>query len=412
MNTALKHWKEAATLIVAAGQRFAADSSLLSRTPQTAAPGPGPGAGAGLLQGRGDGRSHLPHTSCFDYNVLLLKRSSKSGFMPNAHVFPGGMLDSSDFSSDWLDIFKSFSSSPNFGLRGVKQPAETRPPIFATDRLKLGSPIPGEVALRICALRETFEESGVLLAVSKLQETTLLESLKGERLSEHYKVNGLCRDELSRWRALVNQDPSNFVRMCRELQVLPNIWALHEWGNWLTPVGRYGVTRFDTAFFICCLQETPHTLQDEKEIVRFQWSTPSEVLQSYQARELWIAPPQFYELSRMCRFPLLRDLHNFSRQRATEGCEQWLPVVVLQDERYMSLLPGDKLYPVDGAGETGEVGKSTDPQLKDLPEDSALHRFVVSDPYTASLQVTITPKYKHLLPVVEPPVSRDSKSQL
>lgn len=72
----------------------------------------------------------------------------------------------------------------------------------------------------------------------------------------------------------------------------------------------------------------------------FQWSTPSEVLQSYQAQELWIAPPQFYELSRMCRLPLLNDLHNFSNLRATEGCEQWLPVLHTKDENYISLLPG------------------------------------------------------------------------
>lgn len=266
MNTSLKHWKEAATLILAAGHRRGADG-LSSRTrPVTAAPGPGCSPAG----------SHLPHRSAFDYDVLLLKRSSKSGFMPNAYVFPGGMVDSSDFSNEWLDIFKSFSNSPSFGLRRVKQPAETRPPIFATDRLKLGSPIPGEVAFRICALRETFEESGVLLAVSKQEERTLLTMLEDRCAATepalHYKANELGGSELTRWRALVNQNPSNFIRMCRELELLPNIWALHEWGNWLTPVGRYGVTRFDTAFFICCLQETPHTLQDEKEIVRFQVS--------------------------------------------------------------------------------------------------------------------------------------------
>ncbi|XP_070765693.1 acyl-coenzyme A diphosphatase NUDT19 isoform X2 [Enoplosus armatus] len=375
MNTALKHWKEAATLILAAGRRLGADT-LSSRTPQTS--------------------SHLPHKSSFDYDVLLLKRSSKSGFMPNAYVFPGGMVDSSDFSSEWLDIFKSFRNSPNFGLRSVKQPMETRPPIFATDRLKLGSPIPGEVAFRICALRETFEESGVLLVVSKLEENRLLNTIEEMCFTDqalHYKVHELCSSELAKWRALVNQNPSNFIRMCRELEVLPNIWALHEWGNWLTPAGRYGVTRFDTVFFICCLQEIPHTLQDEKEIVRFQWSSPSEVLQSYQERELWIAPPQLYELSRMCRFPLLNDLHNFSGQRATEGCEQWLPVVFSKDDRYMSLLPGDKLYPLDASGEA-KVDTSTDTQ-----DDSGLHRIVILDPYNTTLQVTITPKYNHLLPV-------------
>lgn len=248
MNLALKHWKEAATIILAAGRKRSTDS-LSSRTPQSG--------------------SHLPHSSLYDYHVLLLKRSSKSGFMPNAYVFPGGMLDPSDFSSDWLDIFKHFTRSPSFGLRRVKQPAESRPPMFATDRVKLGSPVPGEVALRICAVRETFEESGVLLVVSKKEEERLLKGVEEDRCDvQHHSEHHV--GELTKWRALVNQDPSNFIRMCRELEVLPNIWALHEWSNWLTPKGRYGTRRFDTAFFICCIQETPRTLQDEKEVVRFQ----------------------------------------------------------------------------------------------------------------------------------------------
>lgn len=257
MNTTLKHWKEAATLILAAGRRLAADT-LPSRGPLTAASGSAPDSG------RGRARLTL---GFFDYDVLMLKRSGKSGFMPNAYVFPGGLVDASDFSSEWLDVFKQFSDSPNFGLRSVKQRAETRPPMFATDRLKLGSPVPGDVAFRICALRETFEESGVLLVVpagNALSEVTQV----APRL--HSNANDLSSTELSRWRTLVNQDPCNFIRMCRELRVLPNIWALHEWSNWLTPVGRSGAKRFDTAFFICCLQEIPQALQDEKEIVQVQ----------------------------------------------------------------------------------------------------------------------------------------------
>lgn len=259
MNTALKHWKEAATLILAAGRKLGSDS-LSSSTPALT-------AATGSPQGSSHARSQLPQ---FDYSVLLLKRSGKSGFMPNTYVFPGGMVDSSDFSSDWLDVFKSFSNSPSFGLRSVKQPMETRPPIFATDRLKLGSPIPGEVALRICALRETFEESGVLLVISKKEHKHLLKNFNDMCASDQpCKLNDMSSSELSKWRDLVNQNPSNFIRMCKELEVLPNIWALHEWGNWLT-AAKYGATRFDTAFFICCLQDIPHTLQDQKEIVRFQ----------------------------------------------------------------------------------------------------------------------------------------------
>lgn len=397
MNTALKQWKEAATLILTAGRRLGADG-LSSRTPVP-------------VDGSGADSSHLPPSSSFDYDVLLLKRSSKSTFMPNAYVFPGGTVDFSDFSNDWLDVFKAFLNSPGFGLRSVIQPVENRPPIFATNRLKLGSPIPGEVALRICAVRETFEESGVLLVVPKKEEKRLLRSCQDTIFSRHYTEHKLCSDELSKWRALVNENPSNFIRMCKELEVLPNIWALHEWANWLTPAGRYGKTRFDTAFFMCCLQEIPSTLQDEKEIVRFQWSTPSEILQSYQARQLWIAPPQFYELSRMCRFPLLNDLHHFAHQRATEGCDQWLPVVILQDQHHISLLPGDKLYSRESSKQAGG-DQTKDSQLKDATDDSDLHRIVISDPYTTTLQITVKPKYNHLLPVMQPTSSHNSKSQL
>lgn len=230
-------------------------------------------AGPGPALVRRAGRSQLPHTPRFDYDVLMLKRSNKSGFMPNAYVFPGGMVDPSDFSSEWLDVFKKIANFANFGLRNVRQPLETRPPLFATDRMKLGSPVPGEVAFRICALRETFEESGVLLVVSEPEMTRLCQRSEDLFASQHLldpTVTRICSSELSRWRTLVNQNPSNFIRMCRELQLLPNIWALHEWSNWLTPVGRYGRSRFDTAFFICCLKEIPHTLQDQKEIVKFQ----------------------------------------------------------------------------------------------------------------------------------------------
>lgn len=259
MNTALKHWREAATVILTAGMRHAQSADCLrGAVDKVTSP------------------SGIPHTSAFDYQVLLLKRSGKSGFMPNAYVFPGGLVDSSDFSSEWQDIFKSFLKAPNYGVGVVKQPLETRPPIFATDRVKLGSPIPGDVAFRICAVRETFEESGVLLVVPKREESTTRVHTGNANDSETQTVitrlsSPWDKDVLSKWRSLVISNPANFIKMCKELQCLPNIWALHEWGNWLTPTGMYGKNRrYDTAFYICCLQETPHTLQDEKEIIHFK----------------------------------------------------------------------------------------------------------------------------------------------
>lgn len=73
--------------------------------------------------------------------------------------------------------------------------------------------------------------------------------------------------------------------------------------------------------------------------------------------------------------------------------------------------PGDKLYPVDSPRDS-EAAKNTAPQSKDHQDASPLHRIVISDPYTLRVQITITPKYNHVLPVAHSAVSHDSKSQL
>ncbi len=63
--------------------------------------------------------------SPFDYRVLMLKRSSKSKFMPNAYVFPGGVVDQTDFDQDWLKIFEKFGRQeplPTLPLKNAHQP--------------------------------------------------------------------------------------------------------------------------------------------------------------------------------------------------------------------------------------------------------------------------------------------------
>lgn len=372
MNTALRHWKEAATLIITAGTK---------------------------------GRS--PGFTSWDHQVLLVKRSSRSRFMPDAYVFPGGLVEPSDFSSEWLGVFHAFRHKPNLGLGVVKQPAETRPPIFATDRRELGSPIPGDVAFRICALRETFEECGVLLVVPKREERHVLKST--ERSGNHplglpaglSQVTDFCgQSELTRWRTLVNENPSNFIKMCQVLELLPNIWALHEWGNWLTPTGLSG-GRYDTAFYICCLPDIQPAIQDNKEIVHLKWAPPPVLLHSFGAKEMWIAPPQFYELSRLCHYTSLRELHLFASQRSEEGCEHWLPVI-LQTDTQINLLPGDELHPVTGFS-THDQDPTTDSGLGGAGvSEPGLHRLVFQDSYSISAQMSITPKYKHLSPIPAP----------
>ncbi|XP_050569228.1 acyl-coenzyme A diphosphatase NUDT19 isoform X3 [Cygnus atratus] len=333
MNPRLRHWREAATLLLPAGT---------AARPGRSALGP-----------------------C-DYEVLLLQRSSRSGFAPGAHVFPGGVVEAADFSAAWLGLLPA---SPLCGLGSVKPPpaGSGRAPIFATDRLQLGSPLPGEVAFRICAIRETFEEAGILLLVpgSGPGEGGEARPLPAESL--------LPAAELGEWRRRVREDAGCFLQLCRHLGCVPNIWALHEWSNWLTPVGRAGPggRRYDTAFYLCCLDERPpHASEDEREVTACLWSSPPEAIELFKSREILLAPPQFYELCRLCNFSSLHELHKFSSDRALEGCECWMPIMLTASDGLIQLLPGDELYPEDPdyTGET-KIVMSTDKKVEDLMKE-------------------------------------------
>ncbi|XP_051887208.1 acyl-coenzyme A diphosphatase NUDT19-like [Pristis pectinata] len=381
MNRDLRYWKESATVILAAGIRKHSLSKIATNT-QTCQP----------PQGKNPPQSRL-EKSIFDYALLMLQRNMRSKFLPNMYVFPGGQISPADFSSEWIQLFHPFCQPPNFKLNTVKQTAR-RSPIFAVDRRKLGSQISGEVAFRICAIRETFEESGVLLVKPNHPDKDL--NSQGVIQLTQYNQN-----KLASWRSLVQENAVNFIRLCKELDCLPNIWALKEWSNWLTPTFQGG-RRFDTAFFICCLEEIPFTVHDGCEISFHSWMTPTEVIEHHQSEKLFIPPPQWYEVGRLCRFPYLQDLEQFSQDRSVEGCERWFPVRLLASDGFATLYPGDELYPEDPdfTGET-EINLTSSKSLKQLRlEVTRLHRTELRNLYDYTLYVNIEPRYKHVHPLM------------
>ena len=80
--------------------------------------------------------------------VLLLRRNQKAGFAPGAYVFPGGRVDAADSEIAILDRIDSLTSKE------------------AALRLELTDGQPSGIAYYVAAVRETFEETGILIAVS------------------------------------------------------------------------------------------------------------------------------------------------------------------------------------------------------------------------------------------------------
>ena len=63
-----------------------------------------PGLGRETKEVEGEEEERL--RNYFDYQTLMLKRSSRSKFMPNAFVFPGGVLAEADTSEEWLTLLR------------------------------------------------------------------------------------------------------------------------------------------------------------------------------------------------------------------------------------------------------------------------------------------------------------------
>lgn len=104
----------------------------------------------------------------FDYNVFLLKRSRNMRSWPGAHVFPGGVIDDKiDTTTRWLDILLDSQSSSklkeNLSLSNTyfKAFINNNSMGSATNQKNFAAlKLPNEIAYRLCAIRETFEETG------------------------------------------------------------------------------------------------------------------------------------------------------------------------------------------------------------------------------------------------------------
>lgn len=339
MASAMKYWKEAATLIIAARSKTPISNYIGSKK------------------------------LSFDYQTLMLQRNAKAGFFPSAQVFPGGQIDKSDFSPEWLDIFKKYGNihrTEDFGkmvnIQGI------RPPLFLQDHQ---SPLPIDVAYRICAIRETFEECGILL-LRKSRDT-----ISNPDTVTLGKCAATDNADLSHWRERVHDDASSFLSLCQEESSVPDIWSLAEWSNWLTP-SDITKRRYDTIFYIACLDQLPEALEDTTEIVQTKWVTPLESLQLFSNAKTYLPPPQVYEFRRLLRFECFDQLYEFSRSRAFKGTERYLPVRCNIEDAILSILPGDAYYPAHPKDESNQDYRL---RFEETVEDSmntqmATNRFV------------------------------------
>lgn len=217
---------------------------------------PRPAATLALLRGR-DGT----------VEVLLLKRSSAARFIPGAFVFPGGRVDVEDSSKE----MESFLSEPS--------------PLDAKALLDEDPGLPPAHAFWVAALRETFEEAGILLGGGE-------EEVRSLPLEDGEGIGGLRRD--------LHSGNRSFLSILGALGRGLNGGNLRYIGHWMTPTQeRY---RYDTRFFGAEVPPDCQAFPDGIEMVEAVWLTPEEALQRNKAGILPMVFPTILTLQKLLPF--------------------------------------------------------------------------------------------------------------
>lgn len=269
-------------------------------------------------------------SSEFNYEVLVFKRSSKASFMPSSIVFPGGQTERADETRDWLALYKTLGVSDK-RINQLSLVDGVRPFIF---RKNTQEEIDREISLRITSIRETFEEVGLLICKNKKQFE-----------DEENKFSNYVKNfDVKHWQEKVQKNPIEFLNLCQELKVAPDLWGSYEWSAWLTPT-TLKMKRFEAAFFIVTLDSKPDILIQETEVSDFLWRTPEELIKSHLAEEFWLPPPQQYELARLCNLTNIQDVAQFSHDRNSKGITLTFPIQYRTKNGVLHVLPGDEIYP-------------------------------------------------------------------
>jgi len=187
-----------------------------------------------------------------DFKVLALRRSSKNDFHPDSYVFPGGGTETADSSQEWLDLYDQYGLGKSVFAIATSLPRQySKISIFEGQR---EDEISKSISLRITGIRETFEESGILLCKNKRAH--------GSQPSRW--ASYLSGQEIKNWQRKVQEDANEFISLCRHFECYPDIWSLQEWSNWLTP-SNYA-KRFNTIFFLTTLDQMPTAASSGNEI--------------------------------------------------------------------------------------------------------------------------------------------------
>lgn len=240
--------------------------------------------------------------------VFLLRRNLHSAFVAGAYLFPGGALDPEDRAPEMLDLVH--------GTDGA----------VADDQLG----IPDALGFWAAAIRESFEEGGVLLARDR---------------ATGRPVDPRVSERLAPERPSIASRERSFAEMLRSEALVLDAGRLRPFGRWITPSP--APRRYDTWFFVALAPADHAYAHDADETVASEWMRPDDALARAARREIELIYPTFRSLQALARFHDTTALLS-AVDRAWEEPATALRVMN-PDQGWQVRLPGDDADAEDDA---------------------------------------------------------------
>jgi 8-oxo-dGTP pyrophosphatase MutT (NUDIX family) len=281
--------------------------------------------------------------------VFMLRRNLNSDFVGGAYVFPGGGVDDHDRHVDLDAVCQGRTDASASAQLGIER---------------------GGLAYWVAAVRECFEEAGLLLARPAGSAGGDLVRFDDPEVAARF----------DRHRTAVDSGERRLVEVCLEEGLQLAVDTIHYFSHWITPLG--APRRYDTRFFVARAPDGQVGLHDDREVIENLWVRPSDALARHHAGDLEMIFPTVRSLEVLERFDRVHEV--IAAAAAVETVPAILPRIVAEPGGgFRIALPGDDDYdtvgdplsfpqgiPMNRLVSTGRLDAPRAPDLADEREPS------------------------------------------
>ncbi|TAN22595.1 MAG: NUDIX domain-containing protein [Actinomycetota bacterium] len=244
------------------------------------------------------------------FEILMLKRSTELDFSAGAYVFPGGAVDPQDI-----------------------QLAPRCLGINDSEASKILELTEGGIATYVAAIRECYEEVGIMLLSSGDDRSPGYGSKHLDLRSAEQK------EKYTSLRRSLNLGEIRFVDAVLSNNLYLTTSDLFYISHWVTPPG--GSRRYDTRFFVALAPDNQEALHDKGEIVDSLWLKPADALRRFEEGELRMIFPTLRNLGAIAKFKTAAEVLQWASN--LNNIPRLSPIRVYENGEAKFVLPGEEL---------------------------------------------------------------------